>query len=50
MGRLNKDAQAVEELKEENVEAVESACCQEECEEKEMTETIDETWNLKARS
>lgn len=47
MGRLNKDAQAVEELKEENVEAVESACCQEECEEKEMTETNDETVSLK---
>ena len=42
MGRLNKDAQSVEELNEEQTEALESTCCQEdEC------ETIDETESLK---
>lgn len=40
---MNKDAQSVEDLNEENVEAVESTCCQEECE----CETIDEAQNLK---
>ena len=47
MGRLNKDAQSVEELNEENVEAVESTCCQEECEATETVETISETESLK---
>ncbi len=41
---MNKDVQAVEDLNEENVEAVESTCCQEECE---ASETIDETQSLK---
>lgn len=48
MGRLNKDAQSVEELNEEQTEAVESTCCQEEeCEATETVETIDETESLK---
>ena len=44
---MNKDAQSVEELNEENVEAVESTCCQEECEATETVETISETESLK---
>ena len=45
---MNKDAQSVEELNEEQTEAVESTCCQEEeCEATETVETIDETETFK---
>ncbi|MDE5978044.1 MAG: nucleotide exchange factor GrpE [Turicibacter sp.] len=44
---MNKDAQTVEELNEENVEVNESTCCQEDCESTEEVETISETESLK---
>ena len=47
MGRLNKEAQSVEELDETTIEENESTCCQENEETTEVVEEVSETESLK---